>query len=181
MENITKAEKNKMALTQGLILGLIYIVLSTSTNLVVGNFIAFYAVKLVGYILYFVLLGILATRIRKANGGYIEFREIFGAIFIMLLVAGTMSYLYNFLYVYVIDPQYMMKIKTSTITFMEHMKMKDDQIEMTSKNFDEQLELAKKFNFGNNVMTFMQAILVDCIFGLIVSAIVKKNKPVFGE
>ena len=181
MENITAAERNKMALMYGLITGIIYLVITTAVNILVGSMITFYAAKFVGFVLYFVIIGIFAARIRKANGGYIEFRELFGAIFIMLLIAGLMSYLYNYLYIEVIDPQFMNKIRTATVHFMENMKTPEDKIDDALRKFDEKVAESKTFHFGAALLTFLEALVVDCLFGLIVCLIVKKSKPVFNN
>jgi len=181
MENITSAQKNKMALTYGSIAGIIYIVLATVSNAMVANFVAFTTLKVVTYILFLVSLGVLAARIRKANGGYIEFREVFGAIFVMVLVASFMYYLYSYLYIEVIDKEFVVKIKTSTISFMEKLNTPDDKIEEAVRKMDQQMAEAKKFNIGTFILSFFQGLIMDCLFGLLVALIVKKQKPVFSE
>ena len=110
MENITTAERNKMAATYGLLLGIIYVIMTTGVNMMVGNFIGFYAMKFIVFVLYFVLLGVFAARIRKANGGYIEFKEIFGTVIVMILIAALINYLYNFIFLKYIDPAFMDKM-----------------------------------------------------------------------
>lgn len=181
MENITSAQKNKMAMTYGLLIGIIYIVITSAVNLTVSNMINFYLTKFVGYVAYFIIIGYYATRIKKANGGYIEFREVFGAVFIMIIIAGFMSYLYNYLYMYVIDPHYMEKIKTAVVHFMEKMKAPDEKIDETVRKFDSQMEEAKHFSFKNNILAIVGFIIMDSLFGLIVSAIVKKSRPLFNN
>ena len=165
-----------MALTNGLLLGLIYVILVTVSNLMVGKgMFLFNTLKFAGYIIYFVALGFMAAHIRKANGGYIEFRELFGAIFIILAIAWLIGYLYTFLYMYVIDPNYMDKIKESTVGFMERNKVPEEAIEKTMKDFDD----SKKFNLGKSLMGYFGWLILDCLFGLVVCAIVKKKRPMF--
>ena len=181
MENITASEKNKIAMTYGLLLGIIYLVITSAVNILIGNMILFYTVKFAGYLLYFVILGVLAARIKKANGGFIEFRELFGAIFIMLLIAGLLSYIYSYLYISVIDTHYMEKIRTSTIHFMEKMNTPPDKMDDAIRKFDIKVAESKTFNLGTNLLNFFEALIVDCLFGLIVCAIVKKPRPVFNN
>ncbi len=180
MEQITVAEKNKMALQYGLLLGLIYIVITTAVTIFLPKMILFYSLKFVGYVIYLVLAGLFAGMIRKANGGYMEFREVFGAIFIMLLVAGLMSFIYNYVYMLYIDTHYMEKVRQSTITFMEKLNTPQDKMDEAVKKFDEQVAESKTFHLGKNLLAFLGGLLMDCLFGLIVCAAVKRKKPEFG-
>ena len=179
MENITIAEKNKMAAIYGLLLGVISMVMTTGSYMMVGNLIGFYALTGLFFILYFVLLGIFAGRIRKANGGYIEFKEVFGAVIIMVFVSCLISYLYNFIYVKYIDPGFMDKMKTTVVQYMEKNKVPDDTIDETVRKMDKQTAESKGFNFGKNLLAYFELVIFYTLFGLIVSLIVKKNKPVF--
>lgn len=167
MENITTAEKNKMAALYGLILGMIYLAIYTACNIFVGKFLAFYVAKFVGYVLFFIIMGFLATRIKKANGGYIEFREIFGAIFIMILISEFIYMVYNFIYYKYIDPQ-----------FMESFKIPDDKLEDANKSMDKAMAEVKTFNLLNNIKSYLSIIIMDSLFGLLVCLAVRKSRPV---
>ena len=179
MENITSAERNKMAITYGLLLALIYLVITSAVNIVITNMMLFYTLKTAGYILYFIIIGIFAARIRKANGGFVEFKEVFGAVFIILVIAGLISFIFNYIYMLYIDPHYMDKIRQSTITFMEKLKTPADKMDEALKKFDEQVAESKTFHLGRNLMNYLQGLRFDCLFGLIVCAIVKKKRPMF--
>jgi hypothetical protein len=181
MENITTAQRNKMAVTFGLLLALIHIVITSGINLMVHSFFLFNGMKVVAYLLYFVIMAIFATRIKKANGGYIEFRELFGAIFIMVIISGLLTYLYTYVYINVIDTDFMNKLKASTVAFMEKNKVPDDRIEQTVQSFDKQIAEAKTLNLGKNLMNFLQTIVMDSLFGLLVCLAVKKSRPVFQQ
>ena len=169
-----------MALTYGLLLGIIYIVITTAVTIFLPKMILFYCLKFIGYVIYMVLAGIFAGMIRKANGGYMEFREVFGAIFIMLLVAGLMSFIYNYIYILYIDTHYMEKVKQSTITFMEKFNTPQDKMDEALKKFDEQVAESKTFHLGKNMMAYCGGLLMDCLFGLIVCAAVRRKRPEFG-
>lgn len=171
-----------MALKYGLIIGIIYIAITTVINMsLVNSMLIFYITKFVAYVLYLVMLGVFATKIKKANGGYLEFKEAFGVIFVMVLISGLMSYLYNYLYIDVIDPHFMEKIKNSTVSYMEHAKLPVEKIEQTEKTFEEQAAQAKTLNLGSNLLNFFESLIADCVFGLIVSLIVKKPRPMFEQ
>ncbi len=179
MENITTAERNKMAGIYGLLLGVIAMVMTTCSYMMVGNFIGFYAFQIFVFILFVIVMGIFSARIRKANGGYIEFKEIFGAIIIMIFISCLISYIYGIIYTKYIDPGFMDKIKNATVQFMEKQKVPDDKIDETVRKFDKQMAESKNFNFGQTLLTYFEVCIFYCLFGLIVAAIIKKNKPVF--
>ena len=179
MENITTSEKNKMAALYGLILGIIYLAIYTACNIFVGKFLVFYVAKFVGYVLFFIIMGVLATRIKKANGGFIEFREIFGAIFIMILISELIYMVYNFIYYKYIDPDFMIKVKNAYNTFMEGFKIPDDKLEDANKSMDKAMAEVKTFNLLNNIKSYLSIIIMDSLFGLLVCLAVRKSRPVF--
>lgn len=179
MENISIKERNKTAMIYGALVGFINIIIFSAVNLFVGNFIMYYVLLFTGFLAYMVLVGIFAGRIRKANGGFISFKDIFGAIFIMMLISSFIYFIYSFIYFKFIDPEFIDKMKNGTLTWMEKMKVSEDQLEKTIKKFDDQAAESKNFSFGKNVIGFLSNVVLNSLFGLIVAAIVKKNKPVF--
>jgi hypothetical protein len=176
---MSTAARNKMAMTYGVILGLVYMVITTGVNMAVNGMIMYFGLKALGYVLYMVILGLFAGRIRKANGGYIELREVFGAAFIMLLVSGAIVFIYNYIYMYYIDADFLNKIKASTIAFYEKSNVPDDKLDETAAAFDKQIADAKTLNIGSMLLNFLGGLVLDCLFGLVVSLIVKKPRPMF--
>jgi hypothetical protein len=178
-EPMSTAARNKMALTYGLILGLVYMVITTGVNMSVNGMIIYFGLKTLAYVLYMVILGLFAGRIRKANGGYIELREVFGAVFIMLFVAGAIIFIYNYIYMYYIDADFLNKIKASTLAFLEKSNAPDDKLDESMANFDKQIAEAKAVNIGKSLLNFLEGLVLDCLFGLVVSLIIKKPRPMF--
>ena len=62
---------------------------------------------------------------------------------------------------------------------MEKSKLSEDKIDESVRKFDQQMAESKKFNLGNNILSYFELVIFDCLFGLIVCAIVKKNRPIF--
>jgi len=178
MDQAIKTNINKQAFLYGVIVGVIYIVLLTVENMFVSNMFGFYAIKIVGFLLYLTAIGLFAGQIRKSLGGYIDFKTVFGAIFIMILVSEVFYFVYNYIYLLYIDPNFMEKIKESTLGWMEKNKVPQESLDTTSAKFDQQIEEAKHFSIGKNLLNFFSFVVLDSLFGLIVAAIVKKNKPV---
>lgn len=179
MEGMAVADRNKMALTYGALLGVIHVVVSTGANMAVDNMVIFNSAKFVAYLLYMVILAFLALRIRKANGGYIEFRDMFGAIFVMLLVAGLITYIYNYVYTTIIIPDFTERLTNASLKLLEDSKLADDVVEEKVQQLKEQMKSAQNMGLSRQVLNFLSTIVVDCLFGLIVCAIVKKPKPLF--
>jgi hypothetical protein len=96
-----------------------------------------------------------------------------------VLVAGIMGFLYNYIYMYLIDPDFMNKMKDSTLHMMENMKSPDEALDKTASEFDKQIAESKNLNIGKSLLGFLGGIVVDCLFGLIPCAILKKPKPIF--
>lgn len=168
-----------MAAIYGILLGIIYMVLTTFTYMSAGSLMGFYGFTALAFILYFIGMGIFAGRIRKANGGYIEFKDVFAAIIIMVFISCLISYVYNLIYMKYVDPGFMDKMKNTTIQFMEKNKVPDEQIDEAMRKFDKQAADAKSFSIGSMLLSYFEMSVFCCLFGLIVAAIVKKKKPIF--
>lgn len=172
---LSTPERNKKAAINGLVLGLIYIVIVTITFQFATNIVMSGLTRFAGYVIYLVILGFMLAGIRKANGGYIELREAFGAAFVTFFVAGLLSFAYQQLYVYVIDPGFTDRVINASIAALEQKNIPDDQMD----KMIERIEESKKVTAGGVVMGFLAGIIVDCLFGLLVSLIIKKPRPIF--
>ena len=179
MENISTKERNRTAIISGIILGIIYILITTAVYKSVGDMKLFYTIKGVGYVAYLAILGAMTARVKKANGGYLDFKDTFGTIFIILLIANVLYYIYNYAYHQYIDPQLMYKMKASSIDLMRQLHATEDKIKQTTQDMDREIAASKTFNLSNNLMSFLGTLLTDCFFGLVVAAVVKKNKPAY--
>jgi hypothetical protein len=177
-DQVVKTNINKQAFLFGIIAAVIYIVLLTIENMFVSNMLMFYGIKIIGYALFLLMLGILASQIKKSLGGYMDFKTAFGAIFIMILVADIFYYIYTYIYMLYIDPMFLEKMKEGTLAFMSSRNVPQASIDQTAAKFDSQMEQAKHFSLGKNLLSFFSSLVLDALFGLIVAAIVKKNKPV---
>lgn len=176
---LTTAARNKMAATYGAILGVVLMVLSTIGFMGVSNIAMSWIVQGTSLVGVLVLIGIFLKTIRKANGGYLEFREAFGSAFVMLLVALLMSQAYNVIYVRFIDPDVMMKMKDATLRWMEQMKSPDETIDATMERFDKQIADSKTFDVTGALFSYFGPLLFFSLLSLIPCAIVKKPRPIF--
>ncbi len=176
MEALSTADRNKLALKYGLILAAISIVLSTIASMTVNVSAVYYGIfTIVNFVLFVIVLGLLAKSVRKANGGYIEFKEMFGAVFVILLVASVLGYIYHYIYTSYIDPDFNQKIIDATKEQMSKFAAGSDELEEALDKIDSEEVKAPKFS----ILEMLQSLLFNSLFGLIVAAIVKKAKPVF--
>ncbi|MBX2904527.1 MAG: DUF4199 domain-containing protein [Taibaiella sp.] len=176
---LTTAERNKMAATYGAILGVIYMVLSTVGFMGVSNIAMSWIVQGLWLVSMLILIGIFLKMIRKANGGYLEFREAFGSAFVMLLIAVLINQVYVVTYVRVIDPDVMTKMKDATMRWMEQMKTPDETIDATMERFDKQIADSKTFSVSSALFNYFGSLLFFSLLSLIPCSIVKKPRPIF--
>ena len=73
----------------------------------------------------------------------------------------------------------MYKMKASSIDLMRQLHATEDKIKQTTQDMDREIAASKTFNLSNNLMSFLGTLLTDCFFGLVVAAVVKKNKPAY--
>jgi hypothetical protein len=176
MEPLTVSDRNKMSAMLGLILAVVNIVLTTVTYSQVGNMVMVSVLGIVDFLAILALMILLGMRVRKANGGYIVFKEIFAALFIMSLIASVLSYFYSFVYINYINPDYVVQMKAGMMSMFEKLKVPDETLDKTMAEMDKKTEQVKGFN----LLSLAGSVLTYAVFALIAAAIVKKNKPMFG-
>jgi hypothetical protein len=67
------------------------------------------------------------------------------------------------------------KIKEATVGFMERNNVPEESMDKALKEFDN----SKKFDLLKSVTGYFGWLILDCVFGLIICAIVKKKRPLF--
>jgi hypothetical protein len=161
-------------LKMGLIIGAVYCVFIFVENKVFyANPVQFGIAKVIGYL--FILSGYFYTGYlsKKEAGGYITFQECLKAMLLAIAIVELIYLLFSILYIQVIDPTFIQKLKVASLTFFEKMKMPEDQINYQIKNFNE----AGKITFWNQVQTYGFSIIIDAVFAMIFAAFLKKSKP----
>ncbi|MBS1584886.1 MAG: DUF4199 domain-containing protein [Bacteroidetes bacterium] len=183
MSETVKVNQNKQALTYAIILSIVVLIINTIQNMfLINSFFGFYGSKILGYVIFVVLMGVFAVQFRKANGGFIEFKEVFKYLFIMILITELVYFVYTFIYFKYIDPQFLEKMKQATLNYMEKANVPSEQLDKTSDSFDQQIkEAAKGIQIGKTLLNYFWFVILDSLFALIVSAIVKRKRPMFDE
>jgi len=174
-EPMSTAARNKTAAINGLILGIIYVAIKAGINQTAEALVLYAILNFTGYLVFLGILWFMLVNLRKANGGYIELREAFGATFVTVLIAGLLSVSFQYLYTFVIDPGYTDRVLDATVKTLEKSGAPDDKIDQMV----DQIQKAKVFRLSDVLMGYFSGVIVDCLFGLVVSLIVKKSRPVF--
>ena len=170
MENQTTTTRT--ALKWGVIIGIVYILFSTGIYVSgqIGN-------KNLSYIFYLIVgIGVYfsLTDFKKESQGYISFSQGLGLGTMMSAIVGLISSFYSFVYTKFIDPslnQQMLRVMEQN---MEKQGTPDDQIEQA-------MEMSKMFMNPGVVFVFgvIFIVFIGFVLSLIISAIIKKDKPVF--
>jgi hypothetical protein len=126
-----------------------------------------------------VLLIVAITQVKKAFGGYISFKEAFSTFILTYIISALVSSVFGILLFSVIDPEAADRVQEliieTTVNMMERFGAPEDSITEQV----EQLESTNQFSASNQVRGFFTGIVLYAIIGLIVAAVMKKNKPEF--
>jgi hypothetical protein len=176
METVTTPSTARIALRYGLYAGLGLIVFSTiiqladlSTNPVMG------------IVNFFVSTGILvaatfyaAKEFKSENQGYLSIGQSVGIGSLLGAVAGVLASIFSYIYITVIDPSAMEKVFALQREQLEKQGMSDEQIEQG-------IEMGKKIMPIVFVATPLVYAIGGLIIGLIIGAVLKKDRDVFTQ
>ncbi len=136
-------------------------------------------IKLFDFIITLALSIIAISKAKSALGGYISFKNAFVVYFINILIGLVVYSIFIIVLFNIIDPaakdtlqEYTIK---STVEGMQKFGADSDMIRETAKN----MQKSNPYSTGNQLLGLPIAIAISCVIGLIVAAIMKKNKPEF--
>lgn len=126
-----------------------------------------------------VLLIVSVGQVKKAFGGFLSFKEGFSTFILTYTVSALVSAVFSILLFAVIDPEAADKVQAliieTTVTMMERFGAPEESITEQVEN----LESTNQFSVVNQVKGFFTGIVLYAVIGLIVAAIMKRNKPEF--
>ncbi len=166
---------NSTVIRYGLIGGLLFIIVALIGNLTglssPSSMTSVIFNMLIGLVLF---VGLMVVAIRyhrdKELGGYITFGRAFLVGLLVTLIAGTVSNLFNYFYITVIDPEYMANMVRDMQGMYEGFGMSEEQIEQA---------MARVQNMTPGRI-MLQGLIGQIVMGSIVAAIVgaiMKRKP----
>jgi hypothetical protein len=169
----------KNAIKYGIIAGLVPILYTLIAYLVnIELFVNFFA-GIGIWVLMIVILIIAVSATKKEMGGYVSFKDAFSTFILSYSFGALLSTIFSILIFVVVDPEVSAEITELTIEksveMMERFGTPEDQIDaqveaMESQNSFDTIGILKSFALG---------IVIYAILGLIVAAIMKKNRPEF--
>ena len=173
----SKPNSTSVGVKWGLIAGLVSCVVTTVNFMFIlkSSYVAFLIMSLLSFVVTLVLSGMGAAEQRRAQGGYITFKEAFRVVFITVLIATIIGTIYGLVYVKAIDPGSVDRMKESTLTFMERMGTPQDAIDDTAANFDKQN--MGSMSFGRVMLGAAQSLIIYSLLGLLVALIVRRRHP----
>ena len=171
MEN--KATVPSLAIRYGLITGLVLIIYSAVLQIT-----GLATNQVLGYVSYLFLIGgiIMAIKgFKNSNDGYMSFAQGLGLGSILSGIAGLLSAIFMYVYIKFIDNSFIEKIQEIQIAAMEEKGMSDEEI-------DQAMEIAGKFMTPEIMFIFgiLGMLFIGFILSLIISAIMKNEKPELG-
>ena len=161
MENQTTSSKSIM-INNGLILGLISILISVSVYAVGDVYDQHWSISLISFLIMVAVLVMGIKKFKASNGGFLT---IGGAIKIGLgiaLISGIISVLYTFVFTSYIEPDFFMNMAQVQEQKLIDAGLTDEQIEM-------QLEMMGKMS--GTTMTSAMILIFSLFFGFIISLI----------
>ncbi len=166
------------AVKWGIIIGFVYaVMLWLRYSMGADNPIMLGLWTMVGYIIVLVLMLVSGFKLRKNNGGFIEFREIFKYLFITVLIFELFYAAFNYIYLTYIDPEFFTKVKAATETMLLNANESQDKIDEMLEKMD--TDAAANMNLVSVLKSYLVSIAISGIFALIFSLIIKKKKDPF--
>lgn len=176
-----KDNKNlSTGVTYGIIIGLVYVIILFWRWSAATNFAKFGLISLLGFIVVLSLMTFEALQRRKMNNGFIELKPLFQTLFISVLIFDFFYTLYNFIHLTYVDPNVVDRMKEGMQEMFD--KMGDNMSDSKKEKALEQIkDIRKATELPQLVKSYFSSVAISGIFALIISAIVKKKKPVFEE
>lgn len=129
-----------------------------------------------------IVCGVLACiKAKKENEGFLEFREALKICFGILVMTSLGSSLLNYVLCNYIDPAFGEALKQLSIEKAQQMMARFNVPQEAIDKEINNLINTNIYSLGNIFKSFAQGCIVFFIVALIMAAIMKKKKPVFGE
>lgn len=139
------------------------------------NPMAFRNTMIFSYIFILLFFGLTAWLRRKALGGFAEIREIFGAVFICILITEICYITFNYVYLNFIEPDFFDRFGRAAI---EYTKKNGGNVMKVQHQVDQiNNEKGAIGSILSSVIGLGQWLIIDSILGLLISLPFRKVKP----
>lgn len=162
----------------GVIIGLVYCVLIfCQDQFFYTSPLTFGLTKLVCYLIILAAFFYTGYLAKNELGGYISFKECLRAILVVIVITELFYFIFSTIYIKYIDPNFFEKLKTAWIAYFNKNNVPQDKINDTIERFND----AGKITFGSLFQSYGFSILIDAVFGVIICAILRKDRPAFEQ
>lgn len=122
-----------------------------------------------------IVFGVLTIREHRTNlGGFIDFKQAFLVCFVAFLISAVITTPFNFVYNTYINPSFMDGMKESMNTMFDEANVPDAARANAFKNIDETRTIRGSF------MSLLKSTIFGAVISVILAAIMKKARPMFG-
>lgn len=126
-----------------------------------------------GFGVLIVIFFITAAVRRKELGGYATLKELFGTLFITILIAELAFAVFNYIYLCYIDPGFLARFAQGSEAWMQQTHVAEQHI----AEFRKQMAAQDPRSLSVLAFGFARAVIVDSIAGIVIAFFMKKNKP----
>ena len=169
----------KNGISFGVITGVISLLITFSIYIIDLSLMTKWWLALLIMVIYIVIGCVLLIKTKKELGGYMTFKEGFTTYFISAIIGIAISVVFNILLYNVFDPEAAEQLKEmtmeSTANIMKGFGAPASEIKKALEN----LKDYDQFSAIEQIKGSAWSIIGSSIFGLILAAIFKKDKPVF--
>jgi hypothetical protein len=166
--------KTKTGIRFGIITGIVYILVLVARYYLGTTPTQLGMASVAGYAIVVVCFYLAAKARKKELGGMADLKELFGTVFIVILITELCFSVFNYVYLRYLDPGYLDRFGSSTLEWMRQVKAPEKEME----TFRQTLEEQKQTSFGTLALGFARAVVMDSLVGLVIAFALKKNKPV---
>jgi len=172
---MNEASRYRVGIRFGIITALLYaVLLFVRYRFFASNPVSFGLFAAVSYILILLLYLYTGMTRKKELGGYGEMKEIFQSIFISILITEGAYLIFNFIYLKYIDPSFWEKFRTTSLAYLEKMRLPEDQIDQQMKSYKNVDDQMKPFGL---LQGYGYGVIIDSVFGFIFAFILRKKRP----
>jgi hypothetical protein len=114
------------------------------------------------------------------SDGFIDFKSLFQTLFISVLIFELLYSIYTYIHLTYVDPTVGDRMRAGMEEMFDKVgdKMSDADKE---KALERMGDIKKATELPQMIKSYLSSVAISGIFALIISAIVKKKKPVFEE
>ena len=174
MEKSLKSIATNYGLYLGIALALLSVI-AYAVNLDLYTKIWF-GLCLLGMIIVFGIISVVNTK--KANDGFLSFKNAFTSYFITILIGLVISTVVSIIIFNFIDPEAAAELQEKVIdSQLARLEAYNVPVEVIDETMEKMESQGNMFSIGNALQSLVFQIIGFSVVGLIVAAVMKKNNP----